>query len=287
MMMKFLHNNLLVLFGVVGFTFSSCGCDGGKGEDPAIPPVQEDGAVSVMVTKNDRSLDFARQSARLVTGSSMSPLTITLDPATRYQEMDGFGSAITGSTCYNLMQMAPADRTKFLKETFSETEGLGQSYVRISIGCSDFSLSEYTCCDEPGIENFKLESEELDLVIPILKEILAINPAIKVLGSPWTCPRWMKVNNLTDLQPYNSWTSGQLNPKYYGDYGTYFTKGGSFCNSIANGACNGQGVRNIVATFPHNGVEVVILGNSRGGNMDNGSALRTMLRDAYDEAWIE
>ena len=224
--MKFLHNNLLVLFGVVGFTFSSCGCDGGKGDgvDPIVPPVLEDGAVSVMVTKNDRSLDFARQSARLVTGSSMSPLTITLDPATRYQEMDGFGSAITGSTCYNLMQMAPADRTKFLKETFSETEGLGQSYVRISIGCSDFSLSEYTCCDEPGIENFKLESEELDLVIPILKEILAINPAIKVLGSPWTCPRWMKVNNLTDLQPYNSWTSGQLNPKYYGDYGTYFVK---------------------------------------------------------------
>ena len=34
----------------------------------------------------------------------------------------------------------------------------------------------------------------------------------------------MKVNNLTDLQPYNSWTSGQLNPKYYQDYATYFVK---------------------------------------------------------------
>lgn len=44
------------------------------------------------------------------------------------------------------------------------------------------------------------------------------------MGSPWTPPRWMKVNNLIDLQPFNSWTSGQLNPIYYEDYATYFVK---------------------------------------------------------------
>uniref|UniRef100_UPI002638F65B glycoside hydrolase family 30 protein n=1 Tax=uncultured Draconibacterium sp. TaxID=1573823 RepID=UPI002638F65B len=101
---------------------------------------------------------------------------------------------------------------------------MGYSYVRISIGCSDFSLSEYTCCDTEGIENFGLTSEEIDYVIPILQEIQAINPDLKILGSPWTSPRWMKVNNLTDLQPFNSWTSGQLNPAYYADYATYFVK---------------------------------------------------------------
>jgi glucosylceramidase len=69
-----------------------------------------------------------------------------------------------------------------------------------------------------------LQTEENNYVIPVLKEILAINPDIKILGSPWTPPRWMKVNNLTDKQPYNSWTGGQLNPVYYQDYGTYFVK---------------------------------------------------------------
>lgn len=149
---------------------------------------------------------------------------ITINPFIRYQEIDGFGAAVTGSTCYNLMQMTPADRTKFLIETFSEKDGLGFSYIRISIGCSDFSLSEYTCCDTQGIENFALQSEEKKYVIPILKEILAINPAIKILGSPWTCPRWMKVNNLEEKKPFNSWTSGQLNPDYYQDYATYFVR---------------------------------------------------------------
>lgn len=154
----------------------------------------------------------------------MSPKIVTLDPTTKYQSMEGFGSAITGSTCYNLLKMNANDRKAFLEQTFSTTNGMGQSYIRIAIGCSDFSLSEYTLCDTEGIENFALQEEELEYIIPILKEILAINPNIKIIGSPWTAPRWMKVDNLTDLKPYNGWTSGQLNPKYYADYGTYFVK---------------------------------------------------------------
>jgi len=122
------------------------------------------------------------------------------------------------------MKMKPEDRKKFLTETFSEKDGLGMSYVRIAIGCSDFSLSEYTCWDTPGKENFALQSEEKQYVIPVLKEILAINPNVKIMGSPWTAPRWMKVNNLVDKAPLNSWTNGQLNPEHYDNYGWYFVK---------------------------------------------------------------
>ena len=211
------------------FSLIACGdsnksnSDDGKGNGNGGNTVTKSD-VAIYVTTANRLSDFKKDSVIFSTTANMSPSTITLDPAQRFQTMDGFGAAITGSTAYNLLKMAPADRTKFLKETFSATEGMGYSYVRISIGCSDFSLSEYSCCDTKGIENFALTSEEKNYVIPILIEILAINPDIKILGSPWTCPRWMKVNNLTDLQPFNSWTSGQLNPAYYSDYGTYFVK---------------------------------------------------------------
>ncbi len=179
---------------------------------------------TLYISTTTRSYDLSKKEVEISSKSSMSPTTITLDPSTRYQEMDGFGAAVTGSSSYNLLLMSQANRTKFLTETFSHDKGLGFSYIRIAIGCSDFSLSEYTCCDTKGIENFALQSEEKNYVIPILKEILAINPDIKILGSPWTCPKWMKVNNLTDKAPFNSWTSGQLNPIYYQDYGTYFVK---------------------------------------------------------------
>ncbi len=178
--------------------------------------------VDVMTSTSDRTQVF--QHTTMEMASEPTGDVIELLPEEKFQTMDGFGAAITGSTCYNLMQMAPADRTDFLTKTFSVEKGLGFSYIRVSIGCSDFSLSEFTCCDTPGIENFALTSEDLDYVIPIVKEILAINPNVLVLGSPWTCPLWMKVNNLEELQPFESWTSGQLNPKFYQDYATYFVR---------------------------------------------------------------
>jgi len=223
--MKLIYNlkvTFLLIFLLMGV--SSCSETGKNDnvEEPSLPEEPQTEDVTIYVTTNSRSQEFKKQYAAFSKRDNMSPTTLRLEPATRFQTMDGFGAAVTGSTAFNLMQMTQENRTKFLRETFSETEGMGQSYIRISIGCSDFSLSEYTCCDEPGIENFALTTEETDYVIPILKEILAINPNVKILGSPWTPPRWMKVNNLTDLRPFNSWTSGQLNPAYYGDYADYF-----------------------------------------------------------------
>lgn len=150
--------------------------------------------------------------------------SITLRTDTLHQSMDGFGYAITYSSCYNLMKMDPKDRYAFLLDTFSPTEGLGVSYVRISIGCSDFSSTEYSLCDEPGLEHFRLYSDETDYVIPILKEILAINPHLKIMAAPWTCPKWMKVESLSSLKPHDSWTSGHLAPKYRQTYAEYFVR---------------------------------------------------------------
>ena len=179
--------------------------------------------ISYVTTKNQSKL-FTLDSLSFNKGVNISPYTIHIDKNTKYQQMDGFGAAITGSTCYNLLKMTQSDRTSLLKEVFDPDEGMGFSYIRVSIGCSDFSMDEYTCCDTKGIENFEMNMYDKRDLFPILKEILAINPNIKIMGSPWTCPRWMKVNNLTDLDPYNSWTSGQLNPAYYDDYATYFVK---------------------------------------------------------------
>lgn len=201
----------------------SCGSESSFTE--TIPePEPTSGDVTVYVTTGYRTFEFKKTYLDFSATDNLSPRTVLLNETQTYQEMDGFGAAITGSTAYNLLKMSATDRAKFLKETFSTTEGMGQSYIRIAIGCSDFSLDEYTLNDTPGIENFALQEEELEYVIPILKEILAINPDIKIMGSPWTAPRWMKVNNLTDLEPYDSWTGGHLNPAYYQDYGTYFVK---------------------------------------------------------------
>ena len=176
--------------------------------------------VTSYATDVTRTLDMTK--GQTTQGVSKTGLPeIQINPSIRYQEIDGFGAAITGSTAYNLSLMPAAARHAFLEETFAPDK-FGFSYVRVSIGCSDFSLSEYTLCDEPGIEHFGLTVEETKYVIPALKEILAINPALKIMGTPWTCPKWMKVKSLEEPVPYDSWTGGQLNPAYYQDYAHYF-----------------------------------------------------------------
>ncbi len=176
--------------------------------------------VTSYATDVTRTLDMTK--GQTTQGVSKTGLPeIQINPSIRYQEIDGFGAAITGSTAYNLSLMPAAARHAFLEETFAPDK-FGFSYVRVSIGCSDFSLSEYTLCDEPGIEHFGLTVEETKYVIPALKEILAINPALKIMGTPWTCPKWMKVKSLEEPVPFDSWTGGQLNPAYYQDYAHYF-----------------------------------------------------------------
>ena len=204
-------------------------CGGDKSNEPANPnPSPEPEKPSVEVKQDVKALTsnatrrYDLEESWIGFSDKATGNSIKLDPAQTYQSIDGFGAAITGSTAYNLMKMSQENRTAFLKQTFSPTEGYGFSYVRVPIGCSDFSLSEYTCCDTPGIENFALTNEETDYIIPVLKEILAINPNLKIMGSPWTAPIWMKVRDLSSLLPYQSWTSGQLNPAYYDDYATYF-----------------------------------------------------------------
>lgn len=217
---------LPIVFFTALLLFTACGSD--PKDNGGVPDPDQPGTVAsdvdLFITTANGSRKFFHDSIAFNSKPNMSPYTITLNPAESYQVMEGFGAAITGSTCYNLLKMSAGDRARLLKETFDPVSGMGYSYIRISMGCSDFSLSEFTHCDTKGIENFALHTEDKTYVIPVLKEILAIRPDIRIMASPWTCPKWMKVNNLTEKKPFDSWTSGQLNPAYYQDYATYFVK---------------------------------------------------------------
>jgi glucosylceramidase len=108
-----------------------------------------------------------------------------------------------------------------LYELFSATEGIGISYLRLSIGASDLSDSVFTYNDmppgktDPQLKQFNMDMERVHL-IPVLKEILAINPEIKIMGSPWSAPAWMKTNE--------SAIGGSLRQEYFEAYSTYFVR---------------------------------------------------------------
>ncbi len=121
---------------------------------------------------------------------------IIVDPRQTFQCMEGFGYALTGGSAELLMKMTPQARSRTLKELFSE-DGLGISYIRLTVGASDMNGSVFSYDDMPeGKTDFKLKrfslANDLNDVVPVMKEILQISPDIKVMASPWSAPAWMK-----------------------------------------------------------------------------------------------
>lgn len=175
------------------------------------------------LTTADKSALFARQPMRLAFAeAAASGNVIDVTEGENYQSIDGFGYCLTGGSATLLHRMDKRSRAKLLRELFA-TDGnnIGVSYLRLSIGASDLDDHVFSYDDlpagqtDPKLEKFSLAPDKAHL-IPVLKEILAINPSIKILGSPWSPPTWMKTNGESK--------GGSLKPEFYDSYAWYFVK---------------------------------------------------------------
>jgi glucosylceramidase len=184
---------------------------------------QEPQDARLWLTTADRSSLFALQTPPLRFSESSDALPIVdVNDMEQYQPIEGFGLALTGGSAQLLMRMDPAQRTSLLQELFATQEhDIGISYLRLTIGSSDMNDHVFSYDDLPAGETdvdlakFSLGPDRAD-VLPVLKEILAINPRIKILGSPWSAPTWMKTNDDSK--------GGSLKPEYYGAYAAYLVK---------------------------------------------------------------
>jgi glucosylceramidase len=184
---------------------------------------QSRGEIAVWLTNPDKSALFTRQSSTLhFSKSAASGPIIDVSDTEEFQTIDGFGFALTGGSAQHLIRMEPAKRTAILREIFStEGNGIGVSYLRLSIGASDLNDHVFSYDDlpagetDPQMAGFSLDPDRAD-VIPVMKDILAIDPRIKILGSPWSAPAWMKSNHAVK--------GGHLLPEYYAAYAEYFVR---------------------------------------------------------------
>jgi O-glycosyl hydrolase len=185
----------------------------------AQPPVP----VKVWVTKADQSKLLAAQPdvsfGPVVQGSQV----IDVDENNQYQQMDGFGGAMTDSSAWLLYtQMPEAQRKDLMTKLFSRTDGIGVSFMRVPMGASDLVHGPaYTYDDmpagqvDPSLSHFSID-HDMAYIIPALKDALALNPDLKLMANPWSPPAWMKTSDLLG--------NGTLLPQYYTAWAQYFVK---------------------------------------------------------------
>jgi len=203
------------------FLFGDCSKSSSNSPAPTPTPTPGTNDVEMWLTKGDQSMLLQKQTDVLSFGTTTNAFpNINVDSSTAYQSVDGFGYTLTGSSAYLMNAMGASQTAGLLSDMFGST-GIGVSYIRVSMGASDLSPAVFSYNDmpagqtDPSLTNFSLSKDTVDL-IPILKQVLQINPNIKILASPWSAPVWMKTNN--------SSIGGSLQTQYYPAYAQYFVK---------------------------------------------------------------
>jgi glucosylceramidase len=176
-----------------------------------------DYANPVQVWATDAKHKIARLQDVSWTATRSGDPAITLRPEVRYQEMLGFGAALTGATCYVLSNLPQDARSRLFHTLFHPSE-LGMNVCRTCIGSSDCSVSIYSYDDgevDPDLSRFSIEKDR-EYILPILREARAINPELFLFASPWSPPGWMKSNG--------SMLGGCMRHTYMPSYANYFLR---------------------------------------------------------------
>ena len=132
-----------------------------------------------------------------------------------YQDVIGFGGALTDATAISFYKLKEEKRKELLNEYFGE-DGSRYNIIRLPIGSSDFSEKSYSYVSKKDLSDFSIDKDK-KYRIPMIKEILKINPNIKFLSSPWSPPKFMKLNKMYVL-------GGRLLNKYKQLYAEYIVK---------------------------------------------------------------
>jgi len=215
---------ILTLFALsILLVFGNCQKKKNAGNTPIPPQAPATNDIEFWLTKANQSVLLKKQAAVLSFSTVPNSYTnIDVDSAITYQSVDGFGYTLTGGSASLINKLPSAQKQSLLQELFGKNESsISISYLRTSIGASDLSAEVFSYDDIPSgqtdvtLSNFSLSKDTVDL-IPLLKEILVVNPDIKIMGSPWSAPVWMKDNAST--------IGGSLQPQYYGVYAQYFVK---------------------------------------------------------------
>ncbi|SFB82681.1 glucosylceramidase [Flexibacter flexilis DSM 6793] len=216
-----MKNVCLSALAIAAFLTSATACKkGGDSPTAVVEPTKTEPTVSVWVTTGNQS-ELLKKRSDIGFAKNLTGDFVTIDTAQHFQQIDGIGAAMTGSSAYLFSKkLTTAQRDAIMKELFT-TNGIGISYLRLTIGASDFSLKDFSYNDlqegqtDPNQQQFSMAEEQTDL-LPMLKKVKAVSSEVKMMGSPWSPPAWMKTNN--------SFIQGEVKTEHYQAFANYLAK---------------------------------------------------------------
>lgn len=166
----------------------------------APPPVGQAIEVDVHQTAAQSGDPLRRSSADVAPAVATDDLDIAVDLGATQQVVRGFGAAMTHSSAELLAMMPDDARHDLLLELFSPDGPVRLSTLRVPVGASDFIPGQPFTFDDVGEGETDWELDRFDLapdrehLLPILQQVMAINPDLSIIASPWSPPAWLKTS---------------------------------------------------------------------------------------------
>ncbi|XP_053632346.2 lysosomal acid glucosylceramidase-like [Cherax quadricarinatus] len=196
-----------------------CVCDATHCDQPGIIDYPEEGSFTVVTSSRD-GLRFNVETFPVSSERNPDAADVVLNREDMYQTMLGFGGAFSDSTGLNVVSLSSEVQEHFLRSYFAP-EGIGYTFGRVPIAGADCSTRTYSYDDVEGdvdLVHWNLTYEDYDYKIPLILRAKELAPyPLKLFGTPWAPPAWMKTNGM-----FNG--SGILLEEMYQPYANYILK---------------------------------------------------------------
>lgn len=136
-----------------------------------------------------------------------------------YQEIIGFGGAITEASAITAAKLGEENRSKIIEAYFDAEKGIGYSLARTHINSCDFSLGNYTYVEDEDVElkTFNIAHDKEHIIPYIKRAAETAGDSFLLYASPWSPPAWMKTNGQMN-------GGGKLKPEYRDAWARYYVK---------------------------------------------------------------
>jgi glucosylceramidase len=147
-----------------------------------------------------------------VGGDKNAKSFISVDVATQFQEIMGFGGAFTEAAALQFQKLPHEKQEEVLALYFDKEKGSAYSFGRVPMGSCDFSVASYNfdeTVDDMELVDFNVNvTHDTETMIPFIQRALELRPDMKLFLAPWSPPAWMKRSS----SEYNASMLGSVKP---------------------------------------------------------------------------
>ncbi len=188
----------ILVFIAISVLTACGGIDAGK-EEPAAPAATAssvDKELEVQWKLTTAAAQWQDNGSVKLTPGASDDADIIIDTLKVRQEIEGFGGCFNEQGWAALSVLGPEERGEVLRALFDPQQGAKFNICRVPIGASDYAVSRYSLNETAGdtqMNDFSIERDR-EYLIPYIKAAMEIRPDLKIWGSAWTPPTWMKTS---------------------------------------------------------------------------------------------